>query len=70
MRTTGWVNGVKSGHTSQAGYTVGLGRRNRIQLVLAVLGTPSIARDAATKTLLDRNFQKFQEITAVRRARS
>ena len=33
-----------------------------------MLGTPSIAaRDAATKTLLDRNFQKFQEITVVRR---
>jgi D-alanyl-D-alanine carboxypeptidase (penicillin-binding protein 5/6) len=69
VRSTSWVNGVKSGHTSQAGYVlVGSGRRNRIQLVSAVLGTPSIAaRDAATKALLEKNFRKFQEITVVRR---
>src|SRR5829696_3664033 len=44
VRTTDWVNGVKSGHTSQAGYVlVGSGRRNGgIQLVSAVLGTPSV----------------------------
>ena len=69
VRSTSWVNGVKSGHTSQAGYVlVGSGLRNHIQLVSAVLGTPSVAaRDAATKTLLERNFQKFQQITVVRR---
>ena len=45
MRTTGWVNGVKRGHTSQAGYLlVGPGRRNRIQLVTAVIGKPSMPR--------------------------
>src|SRR4051812_44835254 len=45
VRSTDWVNGVKSGHTSQAGYVlVGSGRRNGgIQLVSAVLGTPSVA---------------------------
>ena len=69
VRSTPWVNGVKSGHTSQAGYVlVGSGLRNRIQLVSAVLGTSSLgARDVATKTLLERSFQKFQRITAVRR---
>jgi D-alanyl-D-alanine carboxypeptidase (penicillin-binding protein 5/6) len=69
VRTTGWVNGVKSGHTSQAGYVlVGSGRRNHIQLISAVLGTPSLAaRDAATKTLLEKNFSKFQRISVVRR---
>ena len=69
VRNTSWVNGVKSGHTSQAGYVlVGSGLRNHIQLVSAVLGTSSLAaRDAATKTILERNFQKFQRITVVRR---
>ena len=69
VRNTSWVNGVKSGHTSQAGYVlVGSGLRNHIQLVSAVLDTPSLAvRDAATKTLLEKNFQKFQQITVVRR---
>jgi serine-type D-Ala-D-Ala carboxypeptidase (penicillin-binding protein 5/6) len=69
VRSTSWVNGVKSGHTSQAGYVlVGSGLRRHVQLISAVLGTPSLAaRDAATKTLLERNFGKFQQITAVRR---
>jgi D-alanyl-D-alanine carboxypeptidase (penicillin-binding protein 5/6) len=69
VRSTPWVNGVKSGHTSQAGYVlVGSGRRNHIQLISAVLDTPSLAaRDAATKTLLEKNFSKFQRITVVRR---
>ena len=42
-----WVNGVKTGHTRGAGYVlVGSGSRNGIQLITAVLGTPSeAARD-------------------------
>ena len=69
VRSTDWVNGVKSGHTSQAGYVlVGSGRQNHIQLVSAVLGTPSVsARDAATLALLRSGFPRFQEITALRR---
>ena len=69
MRTTGWVNGVKSGHTNQAGYVlIGSGRKNHIQLVSAVLGTPSVAaRDAATLKLLEAHFKDFQQITALRR---
>lgn len=70
VRSTDWVNGVKSGHTSQAGYVlVGSGRRNNgIQLVSAVLGTPSVAaRDAATLALLRSGFPRFQRITALRR---
>ena len=69
VRSTGWVNGVKSGHTSHAGYVlVGSGRRRGIQLVSAVLGTPSVsARDAATLMLLQDGFPRFQQITAVRR---
>ena len=68
VRTTGWVNGVKSGHTSQAGYVlVGSGRRNRIQLVSAVLGTPSIAARDATKTLPRQELPEVPAITVVRR---
>jgi serine-type D-Ala-D-Ala carboxypeptidase (penicillin-binding protein 5/6) len=69
VRTTSWVNGVKSGHTSQAGYVlVGSGRRDHIQLISAVLGTPSLAvRNASTETLLAKSFSKFQRITAIRR---
>jgi D-alanyl-D-alanine carboxypeptidase (penicillin-binding protein 5/6) len=64
-----WVNGVKSGHTSQAGYVlVGSGRDSRgVQLITAVLGTPSEgARDAATMELLRWGLRRFQRITAVK----
>ena len=69
VRARSWINGVKSGHTSQAGYVlVGSGKKKGIQLVSAVLGTPSVAaRDAATLAILDDSFGKFQTITAVRR---
>jgi len=70
VRSTDWINGVKSGHTSQAGYVlVGSGRRNGgIQLVSAVLGTSSVAaRDTATLAMLRFGFPRFQRITAVRR---
>ena len=69
VRARSWINGVKSGHTSQAGYVlVGSGRKKGIQLVSAVLGTPSVAaRDAATLAILDDSFGKFQTITAIRR---
>ena len=66
VRARSWINGVKSGHTSQAGYVlVGSGRKKGIQLVSAVLGTPSVAaRDAATLAILNGSFGKFQTITA------
>ncbi|HET8951971.1 MAG TPA: D-alanyl-D-alanine carboxypeptidase family protein [Solirubrobacteraceae bacterium] len=69
VRSTGWINGVKSGHTSQAGYVlVGSGRRNGIQLVSAVLGTPSLtARNAESLKVLEDSFPAFQRITAVRK---
>ncbi len=66
-----WVNGVKSGHTSQAGYVLvgsGVERGRGIQLISAVLGTPSqAARDDATIELLRWGFRRFQRITAVKR---
>jgi D-alanyl-D-alanine carboxypeptidase (penicillin-binding protein 5/6) len=50
VRKFDYVNGVKTGHTRGAGYVlVGSASRNGIQLVSAVLATPSeAARDADT----------------------
>ncbi len=66
-----WINGVKSGHTRQAGYVlVGSGRDDSrgIQLVSAVLGTPSPAtRNAATLALLRFGFKRFRRLPVVRR---
>ena len=61
-----WINGVKTGHTMGAGYVlVGSGRKNGIQVVSAVLGTPSeAARDADTLRLLSFGRRAFQRITA------
>jgi serine-type D-Ala-D-Ala carboxypeptidase (penicillin-binding protein 5/6) len=61
-----WVNGVKTGHTRGAGYVlVGSGRKNGIQVVSAVLGTPSeAARDADSLRLLSFGRRAFQRITA------
>jgi serine-type D-Ala-D-Ala carboxypeptidase (penicillin-binding protein 5/6) len=66
VRTVKWVNGVKTGHTRGAGYVlVGSGRKNGIQVVSAVLGTPSeAARDADTLALLSFGRRAFQRITA------
>jgi D-alanyl-D-alanine carboxypeptidase (penicillin-binding protein 5/6) len=63
-----WINGVKTGHTRGAGYVlVGSGRKNGIQVVSAVLGTPSeAARDDATLRLLSFGRRSFQRITAAR----
>jgi D-alanyl-D-alanine carboxypeptidase (penicillin-binding protein 5/6) len=56
-----WVNGVKTGHTLQAGYVlVGSGERKGVELVSAVLGSPSeAARDQATLDLLDYGFSRY-----------
>ncbi|MBE2320209.1 D-alanyl-D-alanine carboxypeptidase [Solirubrobacter sp. CPCC 204708] len=62
-----WVNGVKTGHTRGAGYVlVGSGSRNGIQVISAVLGTPSeAARDHDTLELLKFAIPRFQRIRAV-----
>jgi serine-type D-Ala-D-Ala carboxypeptidase (penicillin-binding protein 5/6) len=70
VRQYGWINGVKTGHTRQAGYVmVGSGRDHRgVQLVSAVLGTPSLdTRDQATLAVLRDSFGRFQRITAIKR---
>jgi D-alanyl-D-alanine carboxypeptidase (penicillin-binding protein 5/6) len=57
-----WINGVKTGHTADAGYVlVGSGTRDGMTLVSAVLGTDSEAsRDANTLALLHFGFSNFR----------
>jgi serine-type D-Ala-D-Ala carboxypeptidase (penicillin-binding protein 5/6) len=63
-----WINGVKTGHTSGAGYVlVGSGTRGGMTLLSAVLGTSSeSARDSNTLALLDYGFERFRLVTPVR----
>lgn len=67
LRRYGWVNGVKTGHTRGAGYVmVGSAYKHGIQLVSAVLDTPSeAARDGDTLALFDYAFPRFRRIRAV-----
>ena len=64
-----WINGIKTGHTLQAGYVlVGSGSRNGMNLISVVLGTPSItARDVSTLSVLRYGFANFAPRTVVRR---
>ena len=56
-----WINGVKTGHTSDAGYVlVGSGTQHGMTLISAVLGTSSEAsRDDNTVNLLEYGFANF-----------
>jgi serine-type D-Ala-D-Ala carboxypeptidase (penicillin-binding protein 5/6) len=62
-----WINGVKTGHTSGAGYVlVGSGTRGGMTLLSAVLGTSSEAsRDANTVAILSWGFDHFRLLTPV-----
>jgi D-alanyl-D-alanine carboxypeptidase (penicillin-binding protein 5/6) len=62
-----FVNGVKTGHTSQAGYVlVGSASRNGVQLISAVLDTPSEdARDEDTMALFRFAFKRYERIRPV-----
>jgi D-alanyl-D-alanine carboxypeptidase (penicillin-binding protein 5/6) len=63
-----WVNGVKTGHTLDAGYVlVASATRNGMTLLSAVLGAASPgARDANTVALLNYGFDTFGLRTPVR----
>jgi serine-type D-Ala-D-Ala carboxypeptidase (penicillin-binding protein 5/6) len=63
------VNGVKTGHTSTAGYVlVGSATRNGITVISAVLGEPSeAARDADSLTLLRYGLGRYHRVTGVKR---
>lgn len=69
VRTVPWMNGVKTGHTSVAGYIlVGSAKRRGIRLVSAVLGTPSeSARDADTLALMKWGLRRYKRATPVKR---
>jgi D-alanyl-D-alanine carboxypeptidase (penicillin-binding protein 5/6) len=64
VRTVRYVNGVKTGHTNNAGYIlVGSATRNGVTLVSAVLGDPSqAARDADTLRLLRYGLSRYHRI--------
>ena len=65
--TVPWIDGVKTGHTDDAGYVlVASGHRSGLSLISAVLGTSSEqARDANTMALLDYGFDNFRQFTPV-----
>ena len=62
-----WINGVKTGHTLQAGYVlVGSATGHGMTLVAPVLGTPSEAtRDASTLALLRWGLANFRVLRPV-----
>jgi len=63
------VNGVKTGHTSSAGYVlVGSATRNGITVLSAVLGEPGEgARDADSLTLLRYGLSRYHRVAGVKR---
>jgi D-alanyl-D-alanine carboxypeptidase (penicillin-binding protein 5/6) len=63
-----WINGIKTGHTLQAGYVlIGSGSEHGMTLIAPVLGTPSeSARDASTLALLRWGFANFHVLEPVR----
>lgn len=69
VRRFGWINGVKTGHTADAGYVlVASGTRHGLTLVDSVLGTSSESvRDASALALLDYGFAHFHMVEAIRR---
>jgi D-alanyl-D-alanine carboxypeptidase (penicillin-binding protein 5/6) len=69
VRNVPAVNGVKTGHTSTAGYVlVGSATRHGITVVSAVLGEPNEgARDADSLTLLRYGLGRYHRIAGTRR---
>lgn len=57
-----WVDGVKTGHTLDAGYVlIGSGRRRGLRFISVVLGDPSeAARDRDTRALLAYGFARYR----------
>ncbi|MDE3133224.1 MAG: hypothetical protein KGL15_04075, partial [Acidobacteriota bacterium] len=64
-----WINGIKSGHTGDAGYVlVSEGTRHGLTLISAVLGTSSLAaRNASALALLNWGFAEYRLVQLVRR---
>ncbi len=62
-----WIDGVKTGHTHDAGYVlIASGHKGGMSLISVVLGTASgQARDAQTLALLDYGFGEFRQFTPI-----
>jgi D-alanyl-D-alanine carboxypeptidase (penicillin-binding protein 5/6) len=62
-----WINGVKTGHTSAAGYVlVSSGTQHGMTLIGSVLGTPSQAtRDQNALALLEWGFAHFSTVQLI-----
>jgi serine-type D-Ala-D-Ala carboxypeptidase (penicillin-binding protein 5/6) len=62
-----WVDGVKTGHTSQAGdVLVASGHKRGVRLISAVLGEPSkVTRNADSLRLLNYGFTKYHLVRAI-----
>jgi serine-type D-Ala-D-Ala carboxypeptidase (penicillin-binding protein 5/6) len=69
VRSVPEVNGVKTGHTLDAGYVlVGSASKGGITVISAVLGDPSeAARDADSLALIRYGLQRYHRVTPVRR---
>jgi serine-type D-Ala-D-Ala carboxypeptidase (penicillin-binding protein 5/6) len=69
VRRFNWIDGVKTGHTLQAGYVlVASGSRRGVPLISVALGTPSEdARDTDSLKLLAYGLTKFKRRLAIRR---
>ena len=67
-----WVNGVKTGHTFDAGYVlVGSGRRKGVELISVVIGAPTDeARYAESLELLERGFAQYRKRVPIRAGRT
>lgn len=67
-----WVDGIKTGHTIDAGYVlVGSGRRHGLSFVSVVLGEPSeAARDRDTLALLRYGLRRYRIARPLRRGRT
>jgi D-alanyl-D-alanine carboxypeptidase (penicillin-binding protein 5/6) len=67
LRMAPWINGVKTGHTFDAGYVlVGSGRRDGVELISAVVGAPTDAdRFLDNLRLLDYGFSLYRRRVAI-----
>jgi D-alanyl-D-alanine carboxypeptidase (penicillin-binding protein 5/6) len=72
VRTWPFVDGVKTGHTREAGYVlVGSASRNGAQVISVVLGTDSEAqRDAQSLSLLEWGVDQFRRLRPVKAGRA
>jgi D-alanyl-D-alanine carboxypeptidase (penicillin-binding protein 5/6) len=72
VRRFGWVDGVKTGHTTQAGYVlVGAADRKRVPLVSVVLGAASpAARDMDTVRLLNYGYSLYDRKRVLKAGRT